>query len=79
MLQFRIYNTIQVKSVFQCMNLKRKLLQCNANIKFNKTCLAENIVPKYAEIKVLGNTAASKNTKHKAQRIRIQNEIKYLF
>jgi hypothetical protein len=61
------------------MNLKRKLLQCNANIKFNKTCLVENIVPKYAAIKVTGNTTASKNTEQKEQRIRIQNEIKYLY
>jgi hypothetical protein len=47
------------------MNLKRKLLQCIANLKFNKTCLNENIVPKYAVIKVIGVTKASINTKRK--------------
>jgi hypothetical protein len=61
------------------MNLKRKLLQCIANLKFNKTCLKENIVPIYAAIKVTGNTKASIITKQRAQRTRIQNEIKFLY
>jgi hypothetical protein len=41
------------------MNQKIKLLQCNANIKFNKACFKENIAPKYTVIKVTGNTKAS--------------------
>jgi hypothetical protein len=61
------------------MNLKGKLLQCNANTKFNKACCKENIVPKCAVIKVTGKTKASKYTKQKTQRLRIQNEIKYLY
>jgi hypothetical protein len=46
MLKYKIHNTSQVKSIFQYINLTRKLLQCNANIKFNKTCLKENIAKK---------------------------------
>jgi hypothetical protein len=72
-LQFRIFNTSLVKSIFQFVNLKRKVLQCNANIKSNKTRLAQNIVPKYAVVKVAENTTASLYTKQKAQSIRIQN------
>jgi hypothetical protein len=46
--------------------------------KFNKTCLVYNIVPKYAVVKIAGNTTANVHTKQRAQRIRVQNEIKYL-
>jgi hypothetical protein len=42
-------------------------------------CFKENIVPKYAVIKVTENTKVSINTKQKAQRLRIQNKIKYLY
>jgi hypothetical protein len=42
-------------------------------------CFKENIVPKYAVIKVTGNAKASTNTKQKARRLRIQNKIKYLY
>jgi dihydroxyacid dehydratase/phosphogluconate dehydratase len=60
------------------MNLRRRLLGCNADIKFDNICLKGNIVPNYAVIRVTGNSKASNNTKLKAQRIRIQNESKEL-
>jgi hypothetical protein len=40
------------RSIYKYMNCKRKLLHCNANIKFNKTCLEKQLVPKYTEIKI---------------------------
>jgi hypothetical protein len=36
--------------VFKFVNTKRKMLYCNANIHFNKECLAKKIVPDYAKI-----------------------------
>jgi hypothetical protein len=70
---FIAYVFITVKgNIKYCVNFKRKVLQCNANIKF-PTCLVQNIVPKYAVVKVTGNTTASFYTKQRAQRIRIQN------
>jgi hypothetical protein len=60
------------------MNLKRKLLHFTANIKFNKTCIIENIIPKYAAIKIPGNTMASIITKQQVY-LRVQNEIKLLY
>jgi hypothetical protein len=36
--KFNEYNSSQTKSVYKYMNLKRKLLMCNAHIKFNQTC-----------------------------------------
>jgi hypothetical protein len=34
------------------MNIKLKLLNCNANIHFNKTCLDLNLTPKYAQTRI---------------------------
>jgi hypothetical protein len=73
MLQYRLYDSSQIRSIYQYMNLKRKLLHCTANIKFNKTCIKENIIPKYATIKIPGNTMASIITKQQVQHLRIQN------
>jgi hypothetical protein len=63
------------------MNLKQKLLICNANINFNKTCLNENLIPKYAKLnqKVYSNNIAAIKTKGKAQYTRIKYEIKLLY
>jgi hypothetical protein len=60
------------------MNCKRKLLQCNANINFNKRCLKQKLVPKYAYIKIPENNEAAKKTKTQAQTLHIKNEIKFL-
>jgi hypothetical protein len=38
------------------MNIKLKLLNCNANIYFNKTCLELGIIPKYAQTKIKINS-----------------------
>ena len=61
------------------MNCKRKLLHCNANINFNKTCLKNRLLPRYAHIKIPEYNEAAKKTKTQAQIIRIKNEIKFLY
>jgi hypothetical protein len=61
------------------MNCKRKLLHCNANLKFNKICLKENLIPKYAHIKIPEYNNAATKTKTQAQILRIKNEIKFLY
>jgi hypothetical protein len=42
----------QAESVSEYKNTKTKLLQCCANIYFNKQCLIKNITPTYAKIKI---------------------------
>jgi len=42
----------QARSIYQYKKLKIKLLNCNADIFFNKQCLTKKIVPNYANIKV---------------------------
>jgi hypothetical protein len=44
--------TVPHKFVNANKNIKRRLLICNANIYFHKTCLAYKIIPKYANIKL---------------------------
>jgi hypothetical protein len=45
------FMSICVDISFNFMNTKLKLLNCNANLYFNKKCLSENIIPKFAIIK----------------------------
>jgi hypothetical protein len=42
----------QAKAINRYKNTKTKLLQCCANIHFNKQCLLNNLPPPYARIKV---------------------------
>ena len=61
------------------MNCKRKLLHCNANINFNKTCLKKNLIPRYAHINIPEYNEAAIKTKAKAQISRIKNEIQFFY
>jgi hypothetical protein len=65
--------------VFKFVNTSRKLLYCNANIVFNKECLAKKITPNYAKINLKPVDDAAKTTIQKAERIRIKQEIKFLY
>jgi len=71
----------QAKTIHNYKSLKLKVLNCNANIYFNKQCLNKNIIPTYAKIKINiknSSTAATK-TKEKAQKMRLKEEIKFLY
>jgi hypothetical protein len=50
--KIKIVNGSQASSINKYMNTKRKLLNCNANIYFNRTCLEQNLTPKYAQIHI---------------------------
>jgi hypothetical protein len=70
---------IRQKSINLYLNTKRKLLKCNANIKFNQICLAKNLTPQYAKIKISGHQSPARRTEKQAEKIRIEYEIKYLY
>jgi hypothetical protein len=76
--KYRLYSTSQVKSIFNFFNVKRKLLSCNADIKFNQMCLAYGIPLNYAVVKCTGNLIPCIRTKCKVEIIRVKNEIKFL-
>jgi hypothetical protein len=44
MLQYKIFDSNQTNCIYKYMNCKRKLMQCNANIKFNKICLQRKLI-----------------------------------
>jgi hypothetical protein len=62
------------------MNTKIKLLNTNANIYFNRICLEQNITPQYAQVKIHScNKSVIKHIEPKITKIRIKNEIKFLY
>ena len=69
----------QAKSIYYYKSIRSKVLKFNANIFFNKQCLAKNIIPKYANIKVPATSKAAHTTQKKVSLIRIKDEIKFLY
>jgi hypothetical protein len=62
------------------MNTKLKVLNCNVNIYFNRTCLDQNLIPKYAQIKIRShNKTITRQTETQAAKLRMKNEIKFLY
>jgi len=66
-------------SVHKYENLKRKPYNCNAKIYFNRTCLTKQLIPEYARIRIPNTSRASKQIQHKISKIRIKDEIKYIY
>jgi len=56
-----------------------RLLQCNADIFFNKQCLAKQITPNYANFKIPTTSPAATKAQNKAQTIRFIEEIRFLY
>jgi hypothetical protein len=50
-LRTKIFDTSLVNSIYNNL-IKRKLLICNANINFNRTCLAKRIIPNFVNFGV---------------------------
>ena len=50
-----------------------------ANIYFNRQCLKQNLTPNYTKIKIPNVSPASILTKHKIVKLRIKDEIKFLY
>jgi len=69
----------QAKHINQYKNLRTKVVNCCANIYFNRQCIKQGIVPKYASIKIPNTSPTSKMTQKKVQITRMKEEIKYLY
>jgi hypothetical protein len=62
------------------MNTKLKLLNFNVNIYFNRTCLALNLTPKYAHIKINShNKPLAEHIEDKVHKLHIKNKIKFWY
>jgi hypothetical protein len=53
----------QANDIYKYKNIKRKLLNCSANIFFNRRCLQNGLTPNYANIKIPNPTEAARYTK----------------
>jgi len=76
MTSFRLLAS-QIRNINQYKNLS-KVAKCYANIYFNKQCLYNKVVPKYAQLKIPNTQPASCNTVQKMKNMRIKEEIKFL-
>jgi len=72
-------NARQATSIHKYKNLRQKLLQCNANIFFNKQCLIHKVTPTYAKIHIPYTSPASITSQRKTQLLRIKEEIRFLY
>jgi hypothetical protein len=74
----KILNASHTSSIYKYMNTKLKLLNCNANLYFNRKCLELNLTPIYAQTKIKmnpHNKIVNEKMIEKFQRTRIKNEI----
>ena len=69
----------QASIVFKYQNVKIKLLKTNLHIKFNKKCLENNLIPKYARIYINNTSPTARKTKEHAELFWVKSEIKYLY
>ena len=60
-------------------HLKQKLLKCCANIYFNKQCLIHGLIPKFANVRVPNTSPAATFTKRKMVKMRLRDELKFLY
>jgi PIN domain nuclease of toxin-antitoxin system len=69
----------QAKLTIKYKTTKLQLLKTNAAIWFNKMCRGKHLTPKYINIKISGHNRQAQHTKSAATRIRINQEIKFLY
>ena len=69
----------QAKYINQYKNLRIKVLKCCANIHFNRQCLKQGLIPKYANIRIPHTSPASNVTQRKAQTMCVKEEIKHFY
>ena len=74
------YSTVQY-SHFRLIDMSKHLqvLKTNAAIWFNKMCMAKQLKPKYINVKISGQKPRDKKITINAPRLRINQEIKFLY
>jgi hypothetical protein len=65
----RVVNASHKYCINKYMNIKLKLVNCNANVYFNRTCSELNLTPKYVHTKInLNNKTYAKHIEEKEDR-----------
>jgi hypothetical protein len=76
----KVINARHANSINKYMNTKLKLLNYNANIYFNETCLEIGLIPKYAHTKINShNKTFAKQIENKIHKLHIKNAIKFWY
>jgi exoribonuclease II len=69
----KMVDASQARSINRYLNIKHKLLNCNA---INRTCKELKVVQKYAKTKIKLHKIKTEHLTDKIQRVRIYNEKK---
>jgi hypothetical protein len=59
-------------------NVKKKVLNCNANVYFSKQCISRNLTPNDVNVNISNTSPAARFLKTKAQRMCVKDELKFL-
>jgi hypothetical protein len=79
MQNIKVIHARQASSINNFMNTKLKVLNCNVNIYFNRTCLDLNLIPKYAQVRIRShNKTITRLTETQAAKLRIRNETLFV-
>ena len=69
----------KVGDFYKYLKTKVKLKITLSKIWFNKQCLLNNIIPKYAKIEIKGSSDIQKKVKKLSEQLWVKQEIKYLY
>ena len=69
----------QAHTVIKFQNIKIKLLKTRLHIKFNQECITNNIIPRYAFIKINRKSETAMKIKRHAEIMWMKEELKYLY
>ena len=69
----------KVSKVFKYLKLKVKLKRVLSKIWFNKQCLDNNVIPKYAQVKIKNKNSVAKKVKEQSEKLWIKLEIRSLY
>ena len=69
----------KVSKVFKYLRLKVKLKRVLSKIWFNKQCLDNNVIPKYAQVKFKNKNSVAKKVKEQSEKLWIKLEIRSVY
>jgi hypothetical protein len=78
-INIKFVNAQQARLIYKYRNIEGKLQKTIASVWYNEICRAEQLQPKYINIRVNGNSRRSLNTKNTAVKYRIDQELKHLY
>ena len=66
-MKIKFINASQAKLMYKYFNTKKTLQLTIANIYFNKSCLKNNVIPKYVNVNIRSKNISALKTKRQAE------------